>query len=149
MGDWRFAGHAMRRRTGAPTNHLHSAGIGARVNLPTPEEALAGMARVGSPRVPMGDSAITDFANAKGVPPLKGGLIPKQGGQAGDPTPPTGAKSNVSQEALGASYRVKAVTPPMMSPEAGATTANGMIVPSNLNRQDAWGEGVQGAYEGH
>lgn len=124
------------------------------MNLPTPEEALAGMARVGSPRVPMGNSAITDFANAPAVPPLRGGLIPKKGTAAGDPTPPTAVRGSVSYEGglvehAGASYRIKAFTPPMMSPEAGATQANGMIVPSATKRQDFWAEGIEGAYEGH
>jgi hypothetical protein len=149
MADMRTAGHAIRRRSGASSSHLDAAGVGARVNLPTPEEALAGMARIGSPRVPMGNSAITDFAHAPAVPPLRGTLTPKGGAQAGDPTPPTGVRGQVMQESLGASYRIKAVTPPMMSPEAGPTTANGKVVPSSLKRQDSFGDGASGAYAGY
>lgn len=121
------------------------------MNLPTPEEALAGMARVGSPRVPMGDSAITDFAHAKTPPPLKGALVAKSGNAKGgtDTGGPGGFRGHVPQESLGASYRVKAVTPPMTSPEAGPTTANGKIVPSSLPRADSFGDAMQGAYAGY
>lgn len=154
MADMRTAGHAIRRRSGATSSHLDAAGVGARVNLPTPEEAIAGMARIGSPRVPMGNSAVTDFANAPAVPPLRGTLVPKGGAQAADPTPPTGMRVSVpyagsQQEHMGASYRIKAVTPPMMSPEAGPTQANGKVVPSSLRRQESFGDGASGAYAGY
>lgn len=123
------------------------------MNLPTPEEALAGMARVGSPRVPMGNSAITDFANANPVPPLRGALIEKKGNAKGDTPhePPTGVRGNVPvfSEKSGASYRIKAVTPPMIDPAAGATQANGKIVPSVMHRGDSFGDGASGAYAGY
>lgn len=151
MANWRSAGTAIRRRMGAPSNHFDSVGIGGRVNLPTPEEALAGMARVGSPRVPMGNSAITDFANANPVPPLRGTLVGKGGAQAGDPTPPTAIRENVpvGSEKSGASYRIKAVTPPMIDPAAGATQANGKIVPAAMGRGGSFGDGANGAYAGY
>jgi hypothetical protein len=37
----------------------------------------------------------------------------------------------------------------MMSPEAGATTANGKIIPSSVSREDQFGDGMQGAYAGY
>jgi len=120
--------------------------IGARVNLPTPEEAIAGMARVGSPRVPMGNSVITD---ARSIPPLRGTLVPRGNTAAGDMYGPTGSRANVMQESLGASYRVTAFTPPMTSPEAGATQANGRIIPSAIQRMDSFGDGINGAYAGY
>ena len=118
------------------------------MNLPTPEEALAGMARVGSPRVPMGNSAIP---NPVVVPPLRGELVSKAPNSKGgtDTGGPSGHRNAVPQESLGASYRVKAVTPPMTSPEAGPTTANGKIVPSSLPRADSFGDALQGAYAGY
>jgi hypothetical protein len=150
MSNWRSAGHSDRRRGGSPSSHMDSLGsIGARVNLPTPEEAIAGMARVGSPRVPMGNSAITEFANAKSIPPLRGTLVPRGNAAAGDMYGPTGSRGNVMQESLGASYRVSAFTPPMTSPEAGATQANGRIVPSAAQRMDSFADGINGAYAGY
>lgn len=147
MANWRSAGHAIRRRGGAPSSHMDSLGsIGARVNLPTPEEAIAGMARVGSPRVPMGNSVITD---ARAIPPLRGTLVPRGNTAAGDMYGPTGSRSNVMQESLGASYRVSAFTPPMTSPEAGATQANGRIIPSSIQRMGSFGDGINGAYAGY
>lgn len=154
MANWRSAGSAVRRREGAPASHMDSMGVGARVSLPTPEEALAGMARVGSPRVPMGTSAITDFANANAVPPLRGELVEKKGNAKGvDPYPVPGltVRENVpaGSERSGASYRINAVVPPTIDPAATATQANGRIVPSSISREDAWGDGMMGAYKGY
>ena len=149
MANWRSAGHAIRSRMGAPSAHSQSTGIGARVNLPTPEEALAGMARVGSPRVPMGNDAIPS-PNVR--PAMRGTLVPKAGEIKGGSSAwegTTGHRANVAQESLGASYKVNVSTPPMTSPEAGATTANGKIVPSAINREGSFGDGINGAYVGY
>jgi hypothetical protein len=154
MGDWRRSGQAIRRRAGAPASHYESTGIGARVNLPTPEEALAGMARVGSPRVPMGTSAIMEFINAKVIPPLKGALVEKQGNAKGDatyPEPIQASRQNVDyrSESSGAAFRINAFAPPMMSAEATATQANGRIVPPILDRYATFDDGMDGAYKGY
>lgn len=154
MGDWRMSGQAVRRREGAPSSHYESAGMGARVSLPTPEEALAGMAQVGSPRVPMGTSAIMEFINAKIVPPLKGEMMEKSGNAKGDVGYPEGiqaARQNVDfrAENSGAAYRMGAFVPPTMAPEATATQANGRIVPPILDRTATFGDGMYGAYEGY
>lgn len=155
MANWRSSGSAVRRREGAPASHMDSLGVGARVSLPTPEEALAGMARVGSPRIPMGMSAITDFANAQAVPPLRGTLVPKTGNAKGDvdpyAIPGMEIRDNVPIQSprSGASYRVKAVVPPTIDPAATATQANGRIVPSAMTRSASWGDGMMGAYKGY
>lgn len=153
MANWRSAGHAIRRRSGAKASHVDSLGIGGRVNLPTPEEAIAGMARIGSPRVPMGMSAILDFANAEVIPPLKGALVPKSGNAKGDVPhePPTGIRENVDwrSERSGASYRVNAIGAPTIDPAAGATQSNGRIVPSSIAREASFDDGQYGAYAGY
>jgi hypothetical protein len=154
MGDWRSSGQAIRRRSGAPASHYESTGIGARVSLPTPEEALAGMARVGSPRVPMGTSAIMEFINAKIIPPFKGTLMPKAGNAKGDQEYPEGiqaSRQNVDfrSESSGAAFRINAFAPPMMSVEATATQANGRIVPPILDRYATFDDGMEGAYKGY
>lgn len=150
MANWRSAGHAIRRREGGHSSHLDSAGIGGRVNLPTPEEALAGMARVGSPRIPMGNSAITAFASAPAVPPLRGTLVPKGNSKSVDPVlGPTNRRGNVSQEMLGASHTVLFTTPPMIDPAAGATQANGRVIRSAMDRGDSFVDAMSGAYAGY
>lgn len=118
------------------------------MNLPTPEEALSGMAQVGSPRVPMGNSAIP---SPSAVPPVRGTLVPKKGAQAGDPTPPKANRQNVlaAPEKAGAAYRVSVSVPPMIDPAAGATQANGKIVPSSVGRPESFGDGINGAYAGY
>jgi hypothetical protein len=154
MGDWRMSGQAVRRRSGAPASHYESTGVGARVSLPTPEEALAGMARVGSPRVPMGTSAIMEFINAKVIPPLKGALVEKTGNMKGDVNYPEAiqaSRQNVDfrSENSGATFRINAFVPPTTSPEATSTQANGRIVPPIMDRGDTFGDGMYGAYKGY
>lgn len=148
MANWRSAGHAIRRRSGAPSAHSDSVGIGGRVSLPTPEEALAGMARVGSPRVPMGNDAIP---SPNVVPVLRGTLMPKSGNAKGGAPweGPTGHRDFIAQERLGAARTVTVSTPPMTDPAAGATTANGRVVPSAIGREDSFGDGINGAYAGY
>jgi hypothetical protein len=97
----------------------------------------------------MGNSAIEAFAHAPAVPPLRGDLRVKGNTAAGDPTPPTGHRANVSQETLGAAHTVTSSTPPMIDPSAGATTANGHIVPSAIQRGDSFVDGSSGAYAGY
>lgn len=148
MANWRSAGHAIRRRMGASSAHSESAGIGGRVNLPTPEEAIAGMARVGSPRVPMGNDVIPHVGVAT---PLRGTEVPKTGNAKGG-VPfegPKAVRSNIEQERLGASHTVSVVTPPMIDPAAGATQANGKIIPSAISREDSFGDGLYGAVAGY
>lgn len=145
MSDWRKSGSAVRRRAGAPSNHFDSVGSRNRVSLPTPEEALAGMARVGSPRVPMGTSMAHDFNNVSGTP-VRGTLVPRGHDQGGevyqDQTVPPASpgfrmgRPPVEQESLGASYRVTVGVPAPVMVEASATQANGRIVPASVYRED-------------
>ena len=106
-----------------------------------PAAALAGMAKTGNPRVPMGNAAYT---LGHGYTPSKNTtLVPKKGAQAGDPSVP-GSKADRktggyptpagSGDRNGAGYRVQAVFPPHQAPEAGATQANGKVVRSAINR---------------
>lgn len=119
-----------------------------------PAAALAGMAQVGNPRVPMGNAAYT---LGHGYTPSKNTqLRPKQGAQAGDPTAP-GTKQNRAQggypvpagkgDRNGAGYRVQAVFPPHQAPEAGATQANGKVVRTPINRDlPAFTDGSERSY---
>lgn len=155
MSDWRSSGSAVRRRAGAPSNHFDSVGSRARVNLPTPEEALAGMAAVGSPRVPMGTSMAHDFQNTSGMP-LRGELVPRGNTQTGgavyenQTVPPASPglpanRQNIPQERLGAQYRVNAMVPAPVMIEAAATQANGRIVTSSVTREGNFGDSATNA----
>lgn len=156
MSDWRSSGSAVRRRSGAPSNHFDSVGSRNRVNLPTPEEALAGMAAVGSPRVPMGTSMAHDFVNTSGAP-LRGELVERGNKQTGgavyeDQTVPPASpglpasRQNVPQERLGAQYRVSAMVPAPVMAEAAATQANGRIIPSRLPREESFEDSAENSY---
>jgi len=117
-----------------------------------PAAALAGMAKVGNPRQPMGNAAYTLQG---GYTPSKNTVLRKKGGaQAGDPTPPTAVRKTGayplpagSGDRNGAGYRVQAVFPPHQSPEAGFTQANGKVVRSAVNRsQPAFSDGSERSY---
>lgn len=139
MGKWTSMGHGMRRRIGAPSNHLESAGKSmANRNIPTSEESMYALAAKGSPRIPMGMSAYA----VSPAPVLEGSLIPKKNTQAGDPVNP-GSKQNhanvLYNERMGASYTVKAMYAPTTDPAAAATMANAKIVPSVHGRNFSGG----------
>lgn len=154
MSDWRKSDPAVRRRAGAPSNHFDSVGPRGRVDLPTPEEALSGMARVGSPRVPMGVSMAHDFSNSSGTP-VVGTLVPRGNTQSGalvdgQTVPPANAGGSaprvpIQQERLGAQYRVSAMIPAPISPEAAPTQANGRVVPSSITREGNFEQSIVNA----
>lgn len=140
MAIWSSMGHAMRRRMGAASSHLESAGNMKNRNIDTPEEVLASAAHSASPRryVGMDYSGVTNISGK----PLKGKLMPKKNTQAGDPTIANKAnRKNVSagnaaqSERMGARYSIGAKFPAVYSAEASATMGNAKIVPSVSGRQ--------------
>jgi hypothetical protein len=135
MANWASIGHGLRRRTGAPSNHLESAGKGVTRNHITSDEALEDHAAQGSARVPVG-----------AVPALKGTLVPRKNTQAADPT--AGGKANRQNiERIGATYRVNAQFAAPIDPAAGATMASARIVPSIQGRENPNFElGIQSTY---
>lgn len=140
MAKWTDLGHAMRRRNGAPSNHLESAGPTAGRDHDTAEEQYAMAKNANSPRVSVGDNvmdgadeALSSNLNA----PQKGTLMPKHNTQAGDPTGGGKAnRTNIPQEKLGASYRVGVTYTPTVDPTAGPTMANARVIPSVMGRQN-------------
>jgi hypothetical protein len=138
MSRWSSLGHGMRRRTGAPSNHLESTGNAmANRTHQTSDEAYAAAKTAGSHRIPMGMEAYS----VTPAPALKGTLVPKKNVQAGDPT--SGGKANRANiEQVGASYRVSPkATFVQIDPAAGPTMANAKIVPSVAGNVDANFEG--------
>ena len=105
----------------------------ARMNIPAPEEALAGMARIGAPRQPMGNQAYT----LNSVPGTgRATLMPRRNTQAGDPYG-MGTKQNRVYGSLdrnGARHGVSVSYAAPISIEAAATQANGRIIPCCVPR---------------
>ena len=105
-----------------------------------PKAALAGMAQVGNPRVPMGDSA---YAAPKTYGSSPNTTLRKKGGaQSADPTPPTGRRKGTqyplpagSGDRDGAAYRVSVRLPGPSLHEASATQANGRVIRPAVQRQ--------------
>ncbi|CAB4128292.1 hypothetical protein UFOVP223_7 [uncultured Caudovirales phage] len=134
MAHWADQGHAMRRRSGAPSNHHEQAeSVGqemAERNHSTSDEAYGAASASGSHRIPMG----MDAYQVSATPALKGTLVPKKNVQAGDPT--AGGKVNRQNiEVLGASYRVAPkATFVQIDPAAGPTMRSAKIVPSIAGR---------------
>jgi hypothetical protein len=139
MAKWTDMGAAMRRRIGAPSNHLESAGNGMARSHMTSDEAHEVAKNANSARVALGDGPINnplEVLSPEQNAPLKGTLVPKKSTQSADPT--YGGKANRVnvQEKIGATYRVNAAYTAMVDPTAGATMANARIVPSVLGRQN-------------
>jgi hypothetical protein len=133
MAKWTSMGHGMRRRTGAPSNHLESAGKSMARSNPTSDEAMSMSGS--SARVPMGMTAYQTGA----APALQGTLVPKKNVQAGDPTasgngPRRTPVLNAGGERIGAAYQVKASMGATLDPAIGPTMANARIVPSVQGR---------------
>ena len=134
MATWTSMGHAMRRRMGAPSNHLESAGKGMSSNNMTPEDVIASAEHANSARRYVGQvSGVADMSAA----PTRGTLMPKKNTQAGDPVGNTKAnKKNVlagnavQSERMGARYSVGAKLGGVHSIEASSTMMNARIVPS-------------------
>lgn len=139
MAKWTDMGAAMRRRIGAPSNHLESAGNSMARSHMTSDEAHEAAKSANSAKVSMGDGPIDsplEVMSPEQNAPLKGKLIAKKSTQAADPT--YGGKANRVnvQEKIGATYRVNATYSPQHDVAAGATMANARIVPSVLGRQN-------------
>jgi len=117
----------------------------------TVDAALAGMAQVGAPRVPMGTSFVanTMYASAD----IGNQLVRPRGNvQAGDPTITNKAsRPNVllGADRLGAKYTVFTNTVIPTAPEAGFTQASGKILPAKTIRSrsiDSFDDGMNSSY---
>jgi hypothetical protein len=107
----------------------------AKSSIPSPDEALAGMAKQG--RKPMMKDGLS--FTSPSASPASGTLVPKKNTAAGDPSGSKGApRSNVAQtpggERLGAAYSVKAKYTKLTDPAAGQTQANGRIIATATKR---------------
>lgn len=144
MANWSDVGHGMRRRMGAPSNHLEAAGKSMSRNHESAEEAM--QSATGA-RVPMGmDAYASADASHESLEGLTGTLVPRKNTQAADPT--AGGKANrVNIERIGATYRVNAKMGGAMDPAAGPTMANSRIVPSIQGRANPnFESGIDASY---
>lgn len=122
-----------------------------------PNIALAGMARIGNPREPMGDAAYNVMQGATYTPSPNTTLVPRQDSQSGDLHGPGGARGYGSYmlpagmgDKDGAAYRTVTNFPPMpmTDPSATQTQANGRILKGAVNRQTPnFGDGYGDSYQ--
>lgn len=133
MASWASMGHGMRRRSGAPSNHLESAGKSVKNrNHATHEEAYAAASASGSARIATGNATLSSVDEVS-PSQLRGTLVPKKSTQAMDPT--AGGKANRENiERIGAQYRITVPYTPTIDPAAGPTMANARVVPSVAGR---------------
>ena len=138
MATWSDQGHGMRRRTGAPSNHLEAAGqIMNRIHK-TSDEHHADAAAAGSFRIPMGagkpDASVYGQVDEINPGQMRGTLIPKKSTQAANPE--YGVKGNrVNIEKIGATYRVQPKsTYVQLDPSAGPTMASARVIPAVSGR---------------
>ena len=132
MASWASLGHGMRRRMGAPSNHLESAGHEmAERNHETAEEAHERAAAAGSHRIPVGSNI--DWSVSQ---PNKGIAVPRKNTQAADGTIADKAnRKNV--ERTGARFTVTPKsTFTQVDPAAGPTMNSARIVPSVSGREN-------------
>lgn len=137
MASWASIGHGMRRRSGAPSNHLESAGTNMARTHATSDEHMDAAVQAGSFRVPVG-----------AAPVLQGTLVPRKNTQAADPTNPGSKQNRQNIERIGATYRVSPKsTFVQLDPAAGPTMANARIVPSIQGRENPnFDSGMQSSY---
>lgn len=149
MADMRMVGQGLRRRMGAPMSHLEGSGMAqperspgnwagypqVTTNTDSTSGALAGMARVGNPRMPMGQQAIqlSDVAQ-----PLRGKLVSKKGNSKGGTSAGFGVKANKSNglanEHNGPRFGVRVKLPGGFQ-ELAEVQGNGKIVPSIMGQR--------------
>lgn len=119
------------------------------------DEALAGMAKTGAPRVPMGTDAIDSAQYPSATETGRATLVPRGNTAAGDPyAGPTNSRSNIlspsvggGPERNGARYAITVNTVIPTAPEAGATQASGRIVPPSVNRsRQVFDDGMGASY---
>lgn len=122
----------------------------SRSSIPSPDEALAGMAKTGSPRTPMGREG-AKFTATSAAGTGKATLVPKKNSKSADPANP-GSKANrqnvpqtPAMERKGAAYTIKGVIHKPTDPAAGMTQANGRIVSAATNRDRSNFDGGAGA----
>lgn len=121
-----------------------------------PNIALAGMARIGNPRQPMGTEAY-NLTGVGYVPSPNTTLVPRQDAQSGGLDGPGGSRAYGMYplpagmgDKDGAAYRTVTNFPPMplTDPSAAQTQANGRILKGAIDRQvPNFGEAVGDSYE--
>lgn len=152
MPKWVDMGHAMRRRMGAPSNHLESAGPTKGRVHETMDEQYETAKKQNSPRASIGDEPMgsndyiensmspgqdADTHMSKAAKPARGKMVNSGNSKTEDPTIKNKAnRTNVLyNERLGASYRVSVPFTPTSDPFAGPTMASARIVPTVQGRQ--------------
>jgi hypothetical protein len=150
MADMRMVGQGVRRRMGASMSHLggiemaqqpqRSAGNwtgypAVTTNSDSEAQALAGMAKIGNPRMPMGQQAIQLGSVAT---PMRGKLVQKSGNSKGGNDAGFGVKANKSNgmanEHNGPRFGITVKMPGGFQ-EKSEVQGNGKIVPSVMGQR--------------
>jgi len=146
MASWKDMGHGMRRRTGAPSNHLESIGNSMARSHSTSAEHYDMAAAAGSHRISVGagspDMAVYGQMDEINPGQMRGKLMPRKNTQAADPTGAGTKQNRQNIEKIGATYRVSPKTTfVQLDPSAGPTMASARLIPSvagvNGSFQDA------------
>ena len=140
MAKWTSLGHGMRRRIGAPSNHIESAGNSMARTHMTSDEAYSSARTAGSTRSPMGagslDASVYGQMDEINPSQMQGTLVPKKNTQAADPTNPGSKQNRQNIEKIGATYRVQPKSTYVeLDPAAGPTMASARVIPSVTGRQ--------------
>ena len=109
------------------------------------DAALAGMAKTGAPRKPMGKDALS--FTSPSAKPASGKLVTRGGAQAADPAVQgQGTRANVpyAGERQGAAHSIAVNIVKQNDPAAGLTQANGKTIPATTKRN--FGGGVDSSY---
>lgn len=118
------------------------------------DAALAGMAKTGAPRTPMGTEVASSAQFPSATDTGRATLKPRGNTQASDPTlGPTNAREHqpytsvYGLERNGARYAVTVNTVTPTAPEAGATQASGHIIPPRIVRsRQSFDDGMGTSY---
>jgi len=119
------------------------------------DAALAGMAKTGAPRVPMGTTAVDSASYPSATDTGSATLVPKGNSKSVDPA--AGGKANRSNvlspavgrgpERNGARYSVSVNTVIPTAPEASSTQASGRIIAPSTNRsRSVFDDGMGSSY---
>jgi hypothetical protein len=102
-------------------------------SIPSPEEALAGMAKVGAPRTPMGLLGVQ--FSAPSAAPESGNKVPKNSGKGVDPAiQGKGTRNAVMGEQKGGAYSIGDSYMKQTEPAAGATMQHARLFKSVIQR---------------
>lgn len=115
-------------------------------DVPNPDANVAATGR-GSSRKAAGTSVYTQVSNVSGAPSPNTIAVPRKNGRDGNALlGGTGHRSPMLAERLGPKFAPQMAMCKQIDPSAGATQANGKIVPASTVRSGSFTSEIQSAY---